>query len=112
MGQPAHFADRRVARLEASILGIIQTALADVVTPLSAAIDAFVAMITEAADPESEAETDEELLEVAEEASYEGLTLIEEALVDATVRALLVDTPLNDLSAVAIPSEATPGTDA
>uniref|UniRef100_M1AFJ2 Integrase core domain containing protein n=1 Tax=Solanum tuberosum TaxID=4113 RepID=M1AFJ2_SOLTU len=45
MGQLAHFADRRAARLEASIPGMIQTALVDAVTPLSATIDALAATI-------------------------------------------------------------------
>ncbi|KAG5605203.1 hypothetical protein H5410_026695 [Solanum commersonii] len=39
MGKLAHYADRRAARLEASILGMIQTALDDTVTPLSSTID-------------------------------------------------------------------------
>ncbi|KAG5577030.1 hypothetical protein H5410_057164 [Solanum commersonii] len=46
------------------------------------------------ADLESEAETDEEMLEGVEEASYEGLTQTEEAMVDATVQITLEDTPL------------------
>ncbi|KAG5599245.1 hypothetical protein H5410_030615 [Solanum commersonii] len=45
MGQLAHFADRRAARLDASILGMIQTSLADAVTPLSGTIDALAARI-------------------------------------------------------------------
>uniref|UniRef100_M1DMB1 Putative plant transposon protein domain-containing protein n=1 Tax=Solanum tuberosum TaxID=4113 RepID=M1DMB1_SOLTU len=48
----------------------------------------------EVADSESEAEKDEEILEVVEEASYEGLTETEEAMVDAAVQTSLADTPL------------------
>uniref|UniRef100_M1DUI8 Polyprotein protein n=1 Tax=Solanum tuberosum TaxID=4113 RepID=M1DUI8_SOLTU len=47
--------------------------------------------VEEAADPKSEAETDEEMLWVAEEVSYEGLTETEEAMIDATVQASLAD---------------------
>uniref|UniRef100_M1DDJ5 Putative plant transposon protein domain-containing protein n=1 Tax=Solanum tuberosum TaxID=4113 RepID=M1DDJ5_SOLTU len=41
---------------------------------------------------------DEEMLEVAEEASYEGLTESEEAMLYATVKTSLADTPLADPS--------------
>uniref|UniRef100_M1DZA2 Polyprotein protein n=1 Tax=Solanum tuberosum TaxID=4113 RepID=M1DZA2_SOLTU len=54
--------------------------------------------VEEVADPESEAEMDVEMLEVAKEASYEGLTETEEAMVDAIVQASLADTPLADPS--------------
>uniref|UniRef100_M1DZS1 Uncharacterized protein n=1 Tax=Solanum tuberosum TaxID=4113 RepID=M1DZS1_SOLTU len=40
-----HSTDRRASRLEATILGMIQTALADVVTPLSSTIDALAVRI-------------------------------------------------------------------
>uniref|UniRef100_M1DG92 Polyprotein protein n=1 Tax=Solanum tuberosum TaxID=4113 RepID=M1DG92_SOLTU len=68
--------------------------------------------VDETTDPESEAETDEELLEVTEEASYEGLTETEEAMVDVSVQASLVDTPLVVPSATTVPFEVTPGTEA
>ncbi|KAG5571925.1 hypothetical protein H5410_061691 [Solanum commersonii] len=68
--------------------------------------------VEEAADPESEAKSDEEMLEVAEDASYDGLNGTEEAMVDAVVQASLADTLLADPSAVAIPSEVTPSTEA
>uniref|UniRef100_M1D8Q5 Gag-pol polyprotein n=1 Tax=Solanum tuberosum TaxID=4113 RepID=M1D8Q5_SOLTU len=42
MGQLAHSVDRRATRLKASIPHMIQTALTDVVTPLSATIDSLV----------------------------------------------------------------------
>ncbi|KAG5599439.1 hypothetical protein H5410_030809 [Solanum commersonii] len=145
IGQVAHSADRQAARLEASISGMIQTALANCMTTLSATIDALVvriglksidmsmifgmveipdvpnmppatiedeARVEKQADPEFEVETDEEMLEVAEEDSYEGLTKIEEAMVDEVVQASLVDTPLADPSAASVPSKVTPGTDA
>ncbi|XP_049364127.1 uncharacterized protein LOC125828849 [Solanum verrucosum] len=141
MGELAHFVDRGSAKLEASILGMIQTVLTDVVTPLSATIDGLAARIAvcecgqgateevtalksaidalrsdvdqlkstymsmifgmleiqdviemppsttgeevrveETTDPESEVETGEEMLEVVEEASYEGPTDMEEAM--------------------------------
>uniref|UniRef100_M1DRJ6 Polyprotein protein n=1 Tax=Solanum tuberosum TaxID=4113 RepID=M1DRJ6_SOLTU len=124
MGQLAHSTDRRDARLEASSSGMIQNALADVVTPLSASIDALVVRIVvfhrhihdmpamptdtteyevrveETTDPDSEAETKEEMLEVADEVLNE----IEEAMVDAVLYASSVDTSL-----VVVPSEVTPG---
>uniref|UniRef100_M1DRG5 Polyprotein protein n=1 Tax=Solanum tuberosum TaxID=4113 RepID=M1DRG5_SOLTU len=68
--------------------------------------------VEEAADPESEAETDKEMLEVAEEASYEGLTETKEAMVDVVVHASLADTHLAAPSATVVPSEVTPGTEA
>uniref|UniRef100_M1DVG2 Polyprotein protein n=1 Tax=Solanum tuberosum TaxID=4113 RepID=M1DVG2_SOLTU len=79
--------------------------------------------IEETTDPESEVETDEEMLEVAKAASYEGLTETEEAMVDADVHDSLANTPLAAPSATAVPSEVTssieardqtdtPGTDA
>uniref|UniRef100_M1DSZ8 Polyprotein protein n=1 Tax=Solanum tuberosum TaxID=4113 RepID=M1DSZ8_SOLTU len=73
------------------------------VTPLSTVIDALAARIASIdmsmvfgmveipyelvapADSESEAEMDEEMLGVTEEASYEGLTKTEEAMVDVVV---------------------------
>uniref|UniRef100_M1DVN7 Polyprotein protein n=1 Tax=Solanum tuberosum TaxID=4113 RepID=M1DVN7_SOLTU len=45
MGQVAHFVDRRTSRLEATIPGMIERALTDVVTPLSLTIDALTARI-------------------------------------------------------------------
>ncbi|KAG5605155.1 hypothetical protein H5410_026647 [Solanum commersonii] len=45
MGQLAHFADYRAARLKSSIAGMIQIALAYAVIPLSATIDSFTARI-------------------------------------------------------------------
>ncbi|XP_049378081.1 uncharacterized protein LOC125842820 [Solanum stenotomum] len=41
--------------------------------------------VEEAADPESEVETDNEMIGVDDEASYEGLTETEEAMVDAAM---------------------------
>uniref|UniRef100_M1DD14 Polyprotein protein n=1 Tax=Solanum tuberosum TaxID=4113 RepID=M1DD14_SOLTU len=51
-------------------------------------------IVEEAADPETDAETDEEILGVVVEASCEGLTETEEAMVDAVLQASLADTPL------------------
>uniref|UniRef100_M1DPE7 Polyprotein protein n=1 Tax=Solanum tuberosum TaxID=4113 RepID=M1DPE7_SOLTU len=62
--------------------------------------------VEEAVDPESEAETDEEIFEVVQEASYEGLTETDEAMVDAVVQASLVDTSMPTTVDV------TPGTEA
>ncbi|KAG5595751.1 hypothetical protein H5410_036983 [Solanum commersonii] len=67
--------------------------------------------VEEAVDLEFEIETDDDMLEVVEEASYEDLIEIEEAMVDAFVQASLVDTPLAYPSAVTVPSEVTPDTD-
>ncbi|KAG5571080.1 hypothetical protein H5410_060846 [Solanum commersonii] len=64
------------------------------------------------ADLEFEVETDEEMLEEAEEVAYEGITEIEEAMVDAALHASLVDTPLAAPSAITVPSKVTPGIDA
>uniref|UniRef100_M1DE29 Polyprotein protein n=1 Tax=Solanum tuberosum TaxID=4113 RepID=M1DE29_SOLTU len=66
--------------------------------------------VEDVAATKSEAEIDEELHGVAEEVSYEGLTEIEEAMLDAVVQTSLADTPLADPSGVSS-SEATPGTD-
>ncbi|XP_049347850.1 uncharacterized protein LOC125812389 [Solanum verrucosum] len=60
--------------------------------------------VEETTNMEFEAETDEEIIEVVEETLYEGLTETEEAMVDEVVQAYLLDTPLADPSAVAIPS--------
>ncbi|WMV08901.1 hypothetical protein MTR67_002286 [Solanum verrucosum] len=68
--------------------------------------------IEETVDAVSEDKTDDEMLEVAEEVSYEGLTEIEEAMIDVAVQTSLVDTPLVDPSGVGIPSKVSPGTNA
>uniref|UniRef100_M1DEC7 Polyprotein protein n=1 Tax=Solanum tuberosum TaxID=4113 RepID=M1DEC7_SOLTU len=65
----------------------------------------------EVAAAESEAETDEEQLGVDEEASYEGLTEVDEAMVDAAVQISLADTPMADPTGPII-TNVTPGTDA
>uniref|UniRef100_M1DGC8 Polyprotein protein n=1 Tax=Solanum tuberosum TaxID=4113 RepID=M1DGC8_SOLTU len=113
MGQLAHSADHRAARPDTSIPGMIQTALTDAVTPLSAAINTLAAMIEvfDTVDLEFEAETKEELLEVAEEASYEGLTETKEAMIDVVVQASLTDTTLVVPRAITVPSKETPCTD-
>uniref|UniRef100_M1DLR0 Polyprotein protein n=1 Tax=Solanum tuberosum TaxID=4113 RepID=M1DLR0_SOLTU len=84
---------------------MIYTGLADAVTALSATIDAPIARIV--VFERGQGATDE----VAEDTSYEGLTEIEEAMVDASMQTSLADTPL------AVPSgsttvEVTPGTEA
>uniref|UniRef100_M1DLD1 Polyprotein protein n=1 Tax=Solanum tuberosum TaxID=4113 RepID=M1DLD1_SOLTU len=63
----------------------------------------------EVAAAEFEAETDEEQLDVDEEAKYKGLTAVKEAMVHSAVQILLADTfmPGTSGSSVAI----TPGTD-
>ncbi|KAG5580518.1 hypothetical protein H5410_051145 [Solanum commersonii] len=91
---------------------MIHTSLVDFVTALSATIDAFVARIAEVVDPESEAKTNDEMLGVAKEVSYEGLTETEEAMMNAAVQTSLTDIPLADPSAVTVLSEVTPGTKA
>uniref|UniRef100_M1DYP6 Polyprotein protein n=1 Tax=Solanum tuberosum TaxID=4113 RepID=M1DYP6_SOLTU len=67
--------------------------------------------VEKTADPKSEAEMDEEMFDVAEEVSYEGLTETEEAMIDAVVQNSLADTPLADPSGAGGTSELTPGTD-
>uniref|UniRef100_M1DRG0 Putative plant transposon protein domain-containing protein n=1 Tax=Solanum tuberosum TaxID=4113 RepID=M1DRG0_SOLTU len=139
MGQLAHSADRRSSRHEATIPVMIKRALANVVTPLSSTIDDLAVRIAvcerveirdlpidpdmpqsttgdevrtvEVSAAESEAETDEEHLGVDEEASYEGLTEIQEAMVESVVQISLADTPLADHSG-ASDVDVTPGTDA
>uniref|UniRef100_M1DGS2 Polyprotein protein n=1 Tax=Solanum tuberosum TaxID=4113 RepID=M1DGS2_SOLTU len=68
--------------------------------------------VDEAADSESEAETDKEMLGVAEEVSYEGLKETEEAMIDAVVQTSLVDMPLADPSGAGDTVDATSGIDA
>ncbi|KAG5571121.1 hypothetical protein H5410_060887 [Solanum commersonii] len=55
-------------------------------------------------------DTDEEVLGVAEEISYEGLTETDEAIVDAPMQTFLVDMPLADLSGPPT-VDVTPGTE-
>uniref|UniRef100_M1DDU4 Polyprotein protein n=1 Tax=Solanum tuberosum TaxID=4113 RepID=M1DDU4_SOLTU len=65
----------------------------------------------EASNPKSKVETDEEMLGVSEEASYEGHTEADQAMVDVVVQASLEDTPLADpIGAGTV--DVTPGTDA
>uniref|UniRef100_M1DBJ3 Putative plant transposon protein domain-containing protein n=1 Tax=Solanum tuberosum TaxID=4113 RepID=M1DBJ3_SOLTU len=68
--------------------------------------------VEQTVDPESEAETDEKMLDVAEEASYKGLTKTEEAMVDVVEQASLADTHLAAPSATAISSKVSPVTEA
>ncbi|KAG5599054.1 hypothetical protein H5410_030424 [Solanum commersonii] len=68
--------------------------------------------VDEAADIESEVETDDEIMGVAEEVSYEGLTKTEEAMINAVVQTSLANTPLDDPNAAIVPSEVTPSIDA
>ncbi|KAG5571164.1 hypothetical protein H5410_060930 [Solanum commersonii] len=56
-------------------------------------------------------ETDEEQLGVDEKASYEGLMVVEEDMVDAAIQISLVDTPTADPTRP-IATHVTPGTDA
>ncbi|KAG5596030.1 hypothetical protein H5410_037262 [Solanum commersonii] len=56
------------------------------------------------------ATTEDDMLEVVEEASYEGLTETEEAMIDAIVHISLADTPLASPSGP-ITIDVTPGTD-
>uniref|UniRef100_M1DBK1 Polyprotein protein n=1 Tax=Solanum tuberosum TaxID=4113 RepID=M1DBK1_SOLTU len=58
-----------------------------------------------------EYETNEEMLEIAEEVSYKGLTETEEAMADAAVQTSLADTPLADPNGRTT-VDVTPGTDA
>jgi len=80
----------------------------DPVMPPTATIDDVQAK--EVADPEFEAETDEEILEAVEEASYEGLTETDEAMVDAIMHISLTDAPLATPSG-STTVDVTPGTD-
>uniref|UniRef100_M1DKS5 Polyprotein protein n=1 Tax=Solanum tuberosum TaxID=4113 RepID=M1DKS5_SOLTU len=60
---------------------------------------------------ESEAENDEEHIGVDEEATYEGLTEVEEAMVDSAVHISLAEKPMVDPSGAGT-ADVTPGTDA
>uniref|UniRef100_M1DCE2 Polyprotein protein n=1 Tax=Solanum tuberosum TaxID=4113 RepID=M1DCE2_SOLTU len=118
--QLAHFVDRRATTLEATIPGMIERALADALTPLSSIMDALESRkmvcergqgaTEEVVNPESEAETDEKMLGVFEEVSYEGLTETDEAMVDAVVQTSLADILLADSSGVSS-VDVTPGID-
>uniref|UniRef100_M1DA64 Polyprotein protein n=1 Tax=Solanum tuberosum TaxID=4113 RepID=M1DA64_SOLTU len=63
-------------------------------------------------DSESEAETDEEMIEGVEEASYKGLDETKEPMIEAVVQVSLADTSLAGPSPAIVSSEATLGTDA
>lgn len=63
--------------------------------------------VEETVDPESEVETDEDMLEVAKEALYEGFIETEKTMVNTVVHDSLVDTPLVDPSVVVVPFEET-----
>uniref|UniRef100_M1DFR2 Polyprotein protein n=1 Tax=Solanum tuberosum TaxID=4113 RepID=M1DFR2_SOLTU len=141
MGQLAHSTDRRATRLEASISSMIQTALADAVTPLSAAIDAFLARIEMCERSQGATEevtalrativvlrgnvdqlkfTDMSMIFGTVDIPYDPdmppATTGDEVRVEQTANpefeASLVDTQLATHSATTFPSEVTQGTDA
>ncbi|KAG5599684.1 hypothetical protein H5410_031054 [Solanum commersonii] len=90
------------------IFGMVE--ISDVPNILSATTGDNV-RVEEVVEPESEAETDEEILRVAEDVSYEGLTTTKEATIDATVQTSLANMPLADLSKDGDTVDVTPGTD-
>lgn len=68
--------------------------------------------VEETTDPEFKTQTEEEMLGVAEEVSYEGLTQTEEVMIDGAVQTSLADMPSTNPSATVIPFEVTLDTDA
>uniref|UniRef100_M1DAR9 Antifreeze protein n=1 Tax=Solanum tuberosum TaxID=4113 RepID=M1DAR9_SOLTU len=113
-----HYLQRNLCLLRPLAL---QRALIDVVTSLSMTIDALAAQIAvseEVVAADSEVETDEEQLGVDEEATYKGLTEVEEAMIDSAVHISLTDTTMAGSSVTDTPStdsqdrSVEPGTDA
>uniref|UniRef100_M1DLH8 Polyprotein protein n=1 Tax=Solanum tuberosum TaxID=4113 RepID=M1DLH8_SOLTU len=115
---------QHASRIEATILEMIERALTVVVTPLSVYIDTLAARIAvwipdmptdtdmpqatagdevrveEVAVADFEAKTNKEQLGVDEEATYESLTEVDEAMIDSAVHISLADTTMDGSSVI------------
>uniref|UniRef100_M1DV48 Putative plant transposon protein domain-containing protein n=1 Tax=Solanum tuberosum TaxID=4113 RepID=M1DV48_SOLTU len=136
IGQLAHFTDRRVARLEATIPGMIERALAKSMTPLNMTIDVLTTHLTvleipdvpvdldmpsattgdevhteEVVAAESEAKTDEEQIETPNETIYGDLPDLEETIVQSVIQTSLKETSMVGPSGSSV-VDVTLGTDA
>uniref|UniRef100_M1DJZ4 Polyprotein protein n=1 Tax=Solanum tuberosum TaxID=4113 RepID=M1DJZ4_SOLTU len=107
MGHLAHSADVRATKLEAVVSWMIESAILDALTPLRASI--YTLTMDGVAVDESEAETNEEQIEVLEETIYGDLPDLEETIVQS-IHTSLTEMSMEGPSRVSS-ADVAPGTD-